>query len=262
MEESPMHLLFSVGAETRAPFEFVRIRRCTLLIVCLHLVIALPVVGGGDAGWADSPDEKKNASPRALMEEFFAALSKGNPKGVVSAFDVTTEEGKIASEINGKLAEAMGSILNLKRKAKEKFGAKGANILGVTSNEKEIHDFVKKEMKIFIGEDGETAVAFVPGFKQPYVQLRRKKDKWFINVTQEEAWLYATVQAAGASEVFHLDEIAEINKILKRSKTVEDFESGVQKVTSTERPAEKANEKLRNLFQTFPRLRDQEKTGK
>lgn len=46
-------------------------------------------------------------------------------------------------------------------------------------DEKDIRDSVGK-IKVFLGEDGKTAIARVPGWKQPYVELERKRGRWFM----------------------------------------------------------------------------------
>jgi hypothetical protein len=204
----------------------VTINRATILIWGLVLVLAK--CGMGETGFVSGGD---NRSPRAVMEEYVGALIRGDPQGVPAAFDQSTKEGRIASQANQKLAATILSVRDLEKSAKDKFGDKGVKLVDDATgfqlgepDEKSIQEFLKNKMKIYMGEDQNSAVAHVPGFQEKYVRLIRKGDKWFVIVDKQQAVMLAMIVDLPGWE----KSVEEVRKILARTKTLKELEVALE----------------------------------
>jgi hypothetical protein len=169
------------------------------------------------------------------MEAYLGAILRGNPEGVGSAFDLTTDEGRAAAKAGRKEAEIQGSIRDIIKAKVKQLGGEGSKATEdaiawrLLIDEKGLQDYLRKEMKIYIGEDGDTAVAYVPYWKQ-YVKLRRKADKWFIEITKDQAsaintFTYVADHPGGLAG----QQIDELKRILMRAKTVDELKAALEK---------------------------------
>src|SRR5207249_6534192 len=148
---------------------------------------------------------------------------------------LTTDEGRAAAKAGRKEAEIQGSIRDIiKAKVKQLDGESSKvreDAIGWQSlyDEKMLQDYLKKQMKIYIGEDSDTAVAYVPYRTLQYVNLRRKGDKWFIEFTKDQALaLSPFVYMADHPESWGNQQIDELKRILTRAKTIEELKAALE----------------------------------
>ena len=145
----------------------------------------------------------------------------------------------MASQLARKLAETNKSIVSLQEKVRKRFGDKGVKLVVAAFGVKpgETHqmdqDYFKKQIKIYIGEDGDTAVAYVPDFPEKFVQLKRQGGKWFIDVRKDQAEALPLTLGSKPEELF-ADRIKEVKELLGRSKTIEEFQSGLEALENPE----------------------------
>ena len=176
---------------------------------------------------ADNPKLVK-PSPRATINNYLRAILRGEPEKISSAFDLQSQNGKIAAEANKQIATFVAYQTIAIRRIEEKFGAKGMALakskLGwgdARGREEEIRKYVQSDVKMFLGEDGESAVAYTPEMKQEYIRLKHENGKWLIDVSKKEA-LGLTVAMPAVKLL--AEETKQLDNRVKESKTIEELD--------------------------------------
>ena len=176
------------------------------------------------------PDNPKvvKSSPRATINNYLGALLRGQPEMISSSFDLKSEDGKIAAEANKQVATLVGYQVIARKRIEEKFGAKGIALakskLGwgnARGREEKIQKYLQADVKMFLGEDGESAVAYTPERKQEYIRLKHENGKWLIDVSEREA--LGLTLAMPAVKLL-AEETKQLANRVKESKTIEELD--------------------------------------
>lgn len=169
----------------------------------------------------------------ARVKEYLTALAEGNAKDIGKTFDQNTEDGRATALLFEKVAGVIGENRKLEKAASDKFGKDGA--LAVQKAFKMPAPAALRgaaaeslrRMEVFIGEKGDTAVAYVPGPGIEYIQLKKVKENWFIRVDKRAAEIAREFILSVEDSQRRFDQAT---KILNRSATVDEFREGLSKL--------------------------------
>ena len=106
-----------------------------------------------------------DGSLRKAAEAYVTAMFNLDAKGVMAAYDLESREGKAVAEAIGAGIEYAHSTRVFEEAVTRKFGEPGMKLLAkylewtsVTSDIEDVKSYLKQHVKLFIGEDGASAI--------------------------------------------------------------------------------------------------------
>lgn len=133
-----------------------------------------------------------DGSLRKFVEGYATAMLNLDADGVAAAYDRDTPEGKAVAGVMQKGVRLHKKTRVFEQSVNAKFGERGIELLRdyldwQTAEMPDATKVIKEDLRIYVGEDGASAVMIIGGkWPTDYTQLRYARGKWSVVATEEE----------------------------------------------------------------------------
>lgn len=188
---------------------------------------------------AEAPQQKKAEaippgaeSPKSLVERMMLGMAEGDPHKVESAYDQSTEAGKLEAEMMKRIAIAPALYRQARDAAQQKFGEAGVNVIneewsfGLTEefiDPKKMRELLDKELEIFRGDEG-TAIARIGEKKY---DMQEKDGRWYLAPENKEKLAFAAF-SLGIAHKFMIEPFENAPQLVAESDSPEQLRQKLQ----------------------------------
>jgi len=212
--------------------------------VC-SLVLLTPPDDPAKAAPARLEELAKDKSPKGMVRAWLTAVLRGDAETVKAGYDLTTEEGRTTAQALQAMVRGAAAMRKLAEVAERKYGEEGVkaaekalNAKLIRVSEADLEKAVKAgldDVKIFYGEDGQTAVARTSdsGEKGSHTDLERKRGRWFIAAQKNTAALefYGAV-----TEGLMAAPLEKAVELVEKSKSLDEMRKSLEELEKSRRP--------------------------